>query len=413
MLKAATLSGQSQKGPRGVTTAPRLASASARWSKLQTVAAQLEELAFQLGPGTQLPRVSDLCSQFGASITTVNAALGDLEARGILQRRPGVGNFVAPDLHRANILLLCDASLLSRPELSPFWAMLIQGAQGRANTDSLGFDLQFAEPTFGRQTDGPPELSEQVSRLIENGRVDGVIAIGLERPIMGILERCGFPVVSFAGPASYTVIQSIPDLVGHGIHALAKAGAKRIALWSPMQTFTTREDVQHYQRLFRECFQTSLAEVGLPYLPELVQQNGHRATEPGSFTDVSYQRQGYETALAVFENRAASGGIELPDAIFSTDDMLTVGAIPALRRCGIEIRREIMEGAILMASHANVGSPVLLGYEDDLYLVENDPADVVEALFTKLEVLMSGKEPITQQTVVPGRLRLPETPTIK
>jgi DNA-binding LacI/PurR family transcriptional regulator len=394
---------------------PRPAAYNPRWSKLQTVAAQLEEMAFSLGPGAQLPRVADLCRQLGSSITTVNAALGDLEGRGILQRRPGVGNFVASNLHRANILLLCNAGLLSRPELSPFWAMLIQNARARAGTNALGFDLQFAEPTFGKQPEDAPVLSESVTRLIEQGRVSGAVAIGLEAGTMSLLQRHGFPVVSFAGPADYAVMQDMEDQIRLGVQTLAKAGAERIALWSPHQTFAPPDAVRHFQDAFVRTFQEAVTAAGLPFEKDLVRQNRERAPLPDSFTDTSYQRQGYETALSVFASESGrQPGITPPDAILSTDDMLTVGALSAFRRCGVEVSRTKSargsgdKRSVLMATHANVGSPVLIGYEEDLFLLENDPADVVAALFSVLEALMAGDDSVSHRVLVRGRLRLPD-----
>lgn len=416
MPKATTSGGQKRELGSAIPVAPltaRPVSYHPRWSKLQTVAARLEQLAFRLGPGTQLPRVSDLCVQFGSSITTINAALGDLEGRGILLRRPGVGNFVAKDLHRANVLLICNSNLLSRPELSPFWEMLIQGTHARANTDTLRFDLQFTESDFGRQTESAPVFSETLARRIESGRVDGAVAIGVGAETMALLEQPGFPIVSFAGPATYAVMQDTPDLIRLGVETLAEAGARRIALWSPLELYSPPDAVSYFQNAFREAFKAALAMVGLPFEEALMQQNNPRAMLPGSLTDTSYQKQGYETALSVFapEGGPHGGAVAPPDAIVSTDDMLTIGALSAFRRCGVEVSRGKVRGvgkrSVLMATHANANSPVLIGYEEDLFLLEMDPADVVDALFTILEALMAGEDTVAKRTYIGGRLRRP------
>lgn len=412
MPKTATL--PNQKNPRASAslTPQQPIAYNSRWSKLQKVSARLEELAYRLGPGTQLPRVTDLCSQFEASITTVNAALGDLADRCILDRRPGVGNFVATDLHRTNILLLCNSDLLSRPELSPFWSILMKSAQQRASTNNRGFDLQFAEPPFGSQRENIPMLSETVTRLIENGRVDGAVAIGLSRETIALVQHRGFPVVSFAGPSDYAVMLHAEHLIQQGVQSLAEAGARRIALWSPMQTFVPAEETQHFQRVYLKTFQEAVVAAGLPFEDNLVQQNRHRAPLPTSVTETSYQQQGYETALSVFGGDAA---VTPPDAVLSTDDMMTVGALSAFRVCGVEVSRRRSAAAsgentkLLMATHANIGSPVLIGYEDDLFLLENDPSDVVEGLFTVLEALMAGEADVSHRTLVSARLRRLDT----
>jgi len=141
-------------------------------------------------------------------------------------------------------------------------------------------------------------------------------------------------------------------------------------------------------------------------IAELVQQNTHRAPEPGAFTETPYQEQGYETALSVFGDSAL-----LPNGIVSTDDMFTAGALSALRRCGVRVRPPEApvgsEPSVLIATHANVGSTVLIGDADDLGLLQVNPADVVQALFTALEELMRGDASVSLRTYVPVTVKMP------
>lgn len=58
--------------------------------------------------GTQMPSEAELVAQFGVSRMTVNRALRELRAEGLVQRTQGVGTFAAP-LHRvASTLTLHD-----------------------------------------------------------------------------------------------------------------------------------------------------------------------------------------------------------------------------------------------------------------------------------------------------------------
>src|ERR1700722_13480390 len=79
-----------------------------RQTKLQTVADELGRLALNLGAGSKLPTVSDLCAQFGVSVTTLTSVLRELERRGVIRRQHGVGLFVADSVSKQNIVLLCD-----------------------------------------------------------------------------------------------------------------------------------------------------------------------------------------------------------------------------------------------------------------------------------------------------------------
>lgn len=47
-------------------------------------------------PGAQMPSEADLVAQFGVSRMTVNRALRELQAEGLVQRAQGVGTFAAP-----------------------------------------------------------------------------------------------------------------------------------------------------------------------------------------------------------------------------------------------------------------------------------------------------------------------------
>lgn len=50
-----------------------------------------------LGPGAQLPSMSQLCEQYGVSNTVIRAALNQLRAEGVVVGQQGVGVFVQDD----------------------------------------------------------------------------------------------------------------------------------------------------------------------------------------------------------------------------------------------------------------------------------------------------------------------------
>ena len=61
-------------------------------------------LAGQWPPGAQMPSEADLVLRFGVSRMTVNRALRELQAEGLVERAQGVGTFAAP-LHRVSSTL--------------------------------------------------------------------------------------------------------------------------------------------------------------------------------------------------------------------------------------------------------------------------------------------------------------------
>ena len=57
--------------------------------------------AGRLPPGTLLPSVRELATDVGVSLITVRRAYADLEADGLIERRQGLGTFVADDVGKA------------------------------------------------------------------------------------------------------------------------------------------------------------------------------------------------------------------------------------------------------------------------------------------------------------------------
>ena len=98
-------------------------------SKPQELCAQLAALAQRLGPEAKLPTVTELRKSLGVSLTTLNSALGQLEERGVIERRHGVGIFVAAQWQPKHvpkaISLVCDPTFFQVAGHSPFWDLLV------------------------------------------------------------------------------------------------------------------------------------------------------------------------------------------------------------------------------------------------------------------------------------------------
>jgi GntR family transcriptional regulator, histidine utilization repressor len=62
----------------------------------------------EFGPGSRVPSENELVSRFGLSRMTVNRALRELAADGLLSRRPGVGSFVRQPPARGSLLAAAE-----------------------------------------------------------------------------------------------------------------------------------------------------------------------------------------------------------------------------------------------------------------------------------------------------------------
>ena len=356
-----------------------------RRTKFQTVCARLTELVHQAGPEAKLPTVLQMRDTLGVSVATVNSALNELEAQGIIHRKHGVGIYVSHRLHHKTIVLLCDPSFFRAAGASPFWSLLVDQARERARAKEEELSFHFALPS----TDKHPALHDSLIGEIRSGRVDGILAVGIPPATAEWLAEQGTPLVAFAGPGACMVALDGPAGIRLSVERLAAQGCTRLALWSPVPPFRPSDDDGRRPGPGVEAFRHALDECGLEFDPRRVKTNRHLVPVPGSVTTETHQEQGYRTAYEVF----GAAVLNRPDGIVLVDDMMAQGALIALRNLGVVVGEDVK-----VASHANRGSNALLGHEDALNRVEIDPSEVVHEMFDLLGTLMKGETP-PQKTI--------------
>jgi len=347
-----------------------------RETKFQKVRTELESLANRLGPEQKLPPLRELAVTMNASVSTLTGALEELESQNLVYRRHGIGIFVSPTRIKS-IWLICDPQFFSE-SYSPFWNMLVAHARSRASQNNEHLSMHFALPH------GYPDatLHQPLIEEIRAGRVHGILGVGLKRQTAHWILSQNVPFTAFAGWAPYVVNLNYHALVESGIRELKQRGCKRIGFWKPTSSrLDEAEDRNDYcllTRNFIEC----MAEQGLEVDASLIKNNWHLADVS---TNESYSHQGYRTAREVFEST-----VNRPDGIVISDDSMTQGALLALAQMGIRTGHDV-----LVASHSNKGTPLLLESVNDMIRIEFDPAELVQRLFDMLETLMAGQTPTT------------------
>ncbi|MES2464635.1 MAG: GntR family transcriptional regulator, partial [Armatimonadota bacterium] len=369
-----------------------------RQTKLQETCGQIEELAETLGPDAKLPTVIQLRDRFGVSVATLNSALSELEAQRIIRRKHGVGIYVSPRIRHRRVCLICDPSFFRVSGGSPFWNILVDQVRRRAEAEREAFSFHFTadDPTAASQEEMNFPLESGLANDLTNRRVDGILCVGVRTPTMDWLEKQQIPIVAFAGPGPYIIGIESNEIIRQGVTGLASRGCKRIAYWSPVAPYRTGAPGVPLDRRPVARFAESLAAVNLPFREALVERNENLAAQQPYHT-VSHQEQGYLMASRIFGPE--SDPHQRPDGIVSSDDMLTQGALAALQRLGIKIGEVVQ-----IATHANVGSPALIGWENDLIMVEVEPAEIVRQMFDTMENLMDGKAPAKRVYEVMPRL---------
>lgn len=193
---------------------------------------------------------------------------------------------------------------------------------------------------FLSDTRDDPGHELKVVHALHQRRVDGIIlapSADPEQRVLRHLERNGIPCVLIDRLASDRFDQvgvenrqPTTELVGH----LAAHGHRRIALISGLDGLTTtRERVEGYR--------AGLEAAGLPFDPALV-RSGRSLVEPAQ--------------AAV--RQLLRGGAP-PTAIVSGNNLMTIGAMRALREAGLDVPRDIALAAFDDFDWADSFSPRL------------------------------------------------------
>lgn len=326
-----------------------------------------------------MPPIRQLCADFGVSLSTMGAALAALEDRNMIRRRQGSGIFVTQGIQQKNICLLCDPNFLLEFGASSVWSQMVQAARRRAGDRNEHLSIHFTQ--FGSEAPDarvPAALHERLAADISGGSVQGVLSIGLAHALTRWIEKCGVPIVSFAGPSNYIVGLSSLEVVQVGVAELARRGCRALSLWFPVSAHHAEPPPE-----LRQTFWGALAAQGLSPRPELAMPtNGGAMTTTG---------QGFAAMT-----KAMRSGL-LPDGLVCTDDMLAQGALMALGRGGLRAGQDIH-----LVTQANQDSPALLGWEDQITRLQFDPAEIVATMFEALEARMRGEVPTGTEPVVPN-----------
>lgn len=331
---------------------------------------------------------------FRASRVSLYEALDELEAHNILYREQSKGIFVSPKIHRKSICILLDVSLLLSTGASPFWGALwghfAAFSEQRAQIKNEHYSLHLVS----RVKNHEPKLPEEVETLIQTGRIHGVLAAGFPAAFNECIIDQHIPCVTFAEGGYWMVGLNTIEMLRLGVKSLLEQGCQAIGLWSPI----FRSDGQRVDTpVYDDLFASLLTAYGGTFRPEFVKNTGHISScEPSS--PLTFQEQGYQLALQVFADPA----LPRPDGLVVTDDMMTDGLVAAFQTLGIRVGEDIK-----IATHANKGSMKIFRHMKGMTVIEFDPEDIVQAMFSMLDQLLNGHNPAQQAVEIMPKLYLP------
>ena len=341
-------------------------------TKTQALSAHLAVMARKLGPGARLPTMQQLSEELGISVMTLNRALSELEAQGILVRRQGSGTYVT-EKFASSIGVVCDRELIGAPA-SPFGDLLLQQAQTRANELGERFSLYLAEGSAGNI------VHEDLAEAVNTRKITGALCVTRHPKVIDWLDK-RIPVVALShrDVSPYRVRIDHTQTIALGVEALAKKGCKNIALLIPAgYGIGPTSAGKSFAEL--EAYKTALSAAKLKYDENLVfnlSALSAHVEEDAEKQDV--RLQGRAGAAAALDTLKADG-------IVSLDDELTLGALAEFNKRGVRAGHDVH-----VATHSNKVSHLLYAFEESLILIEVDPAEVAAAMFSLLETRLADK----------------------
>jgi DNA-binding LacI/PurR family transcriptional regulator len=354
--------------------------------KFAEVKAALRQLAEQNPPGTKLPTVRELCRQLNVAIATLDSALQSLEDSGIITRRRGSGIYVGSGISQKAIGVIFGINIFEIGA-SPVFREILRQCQHRAETHNERFsfyiDIDQWDNQPGRQ---PLPAHSDLVQDLNSGRLDGALLLWPTDARQDRWVRShSLPVISLECDAlqknggvrlDYNVLQRI------GVQALLDKGCRRIGF---------------IQNL-----------MNLPSVTDLLSSHGAlshsdwiwRPSKPIIEMSSTNEKIGFQVAKRML-TPSPGDSHGTPDGLVILDDMITRGALVALRKLGLQPGKDIH-----IATHANKGSSTLYGYEDELIFLEFDPEEIVETLFQMLESCWETNAPAPSRILLPKVIRL-------
>ena len=347
--------------------------------------------------GARLPTVAQLCNRFNVSIVTLDRALHALEQEEIVQRKHGSGIFVARTIGQKTIGIVYDFDA-SHPGAPPFFPVFIREIQARAAAKNERVRFYF---NVSPGKTGAPSC-EVLLNDIQAHRLHGIIFIDTEISRLGDwFAKQTIPCATFTRRSAipWRIQIDYARLINCGVRALIKQGCRRIGLLA----FPWADQTDSDKNL--NAFRKAMAQADLPVRPEFI-VIPFKKPYRGAISKQSFEEAAFCAIndLLVGVQSRTGRTIGFPDGFVSVDDTLTRGALMAFQKNGFTVGRDI-----LVATHANVGSPALLGFENDVTLLQIVPALIVDELFKMLEDRMNGKSTknsvvfITPRLIVPPR----------
>ncbi len=339
-------------------------------TKSDKVSRALEKMAKELGAGERLPSVRTLCQSLEISLATLNTAMRGLEIRGLIERRHGSGVYVTDKVLLKRVAVVANSGFLLAGG-SPVWGMLLGELMARLPEGETEAAIFLATPS--REGGLPRQLPTDFLYAVEQGRIDGVIAIGLEGSAVENLEKSGIPIVSFSGSGGWNFKMNIIDMAGQLAKIYVSEGQKT-AIVTGCTSAPQWEDC---------C--VVIEKAGL----RVIGESGSYWRDQGLVERMSNPFFHYGQDFAVNLSKVVQEG-DKPDVLFLMDDVFAHGFLMVWRNSPYRDEVEL-------ACHSNRELRMYRGWEGRLGLMEVEVMSLAQVLVDAVmlqfrDPLLNGKE---------------------
>jgi len=166
-------------------------------------------------PGEKIPNEEALCAQFDVSRITVRRAVADLEASGLLQKRPGLGTFVTADVRptRPSATLNFIDSMRKTQSETQTEVIVVENAAPPADIAEQLDLLSGAQCVHAIRL----RRSADTVVMVTEAWVRGAAGAGITR--QALLKHPLFDILAAHGIRSGRVIQEITAVAANAFHS--------------------------------------------------------------------------------------------------------------------------------------------------------------------------------------------------
>lgn len=327
----------------------------------------------ELQEGDLLPPVRLLASQLKINVNTVRVAYQRLEQDGLVKTSQGVGTRILPlNINRMMRLARADTTNtvgVILPALNPFYYTFLQGLESVADENQTMLLVCLTH-------EGKDELRSFAQ--LSAHKVDGIIAAS--SPLYELIKTSSkstadLPIVTADWPecTGYSVLMDLKNAGEEATRHLIGHGHRRIGLITPGIEYSNVQPVN-------EGYVQALKNAGIELDEALIVRVDDFELDSG--------KQGARLLLALSDP---------PTAIFTTSDLLALGAMQAIRESGLHIPRDIALTSANDIAFAELAQPALTTARMPAYELGRESMKM-------LALLIAGKKPPRKRLTLPTSL---------